>query len=48
MYFDEPVDDSPLGGSADVRFVLSLNGLAVLGLGIFPAGLMGLCLQVLS
>jgi NADH-quinone oxidoreductase subunit N len=36
MYFDAPLDAHPLAARADFRVVLSLNGLAVLGLGIFP------------
>lgn len=43
MYFDEPLTQEPLQGTADMRMVLSLNGLAVLGLGLFPGGLMALC-----
>ena len=45
MYFDEPVDTSPIVSSGDVRAVLSLNGLAVLLFGILPSGLMTLCAQ---
>ena len=40
MYFDEPTDVQPIGGAADVRIMLSLNGAAVLLLGILPGGLM--------
>jgi NADH-quinone oxidoreductase subunit N len=47
MYFDEPVDAHPLGGTADARIVLSLNGAAVLLLGILPGGLMQLCAQAI-
>jgi len=43
MYFDEPTDSQGIHAPADVRVVLSLNGLLVLGLGLFPAGLMALC-----
>lgn len=43
MYFDKPVDDRPLTAAADLRFVLSANGLAVLALGVFPGALTGLC-----
>lgn len=43
MYFDEPADHSPLAPAADMRWVLSLNGIAILGLGILPGGLMALC-----
>jgi NADH-quinone oxidoreductase subunit N len=45
MYFDEPVDTHPIRVGGDVRAVLSLNGLAVLGFGILPGGLMALCAQ---
>jgi NADH-quinone oxidoreductase subunit N len=47
MYFDEPVDTRPLGGSADSRVMLSINGAAVLLLGILPGGLMQLCAQAI-
>jgi len=43
MYFDEPVDTAPLSGTWDMRLVLSLNGVAVLALGIYPNGLMQWC-----
>ena len=47
MYFDEPVDSHRIQGSRDVRVVLSINGAAVLLLGIFPGGLMQLCAQAI-
>ena len=47
MYFDEPVDRAALQGSGAMRFVLSLNGLAVLVLGVFPGLLLALCAQVI-
>ncbi len=43
IYFDKPLTQAPLTTSGPVRFALSVNGLAVLGLGIFPAGLLSLC-----
>ena len=43
MFFDEPTDLSPIGACGDARLVLSLNGMAVLVLGILPGGLMALC-----
>ena len=43
MYFDEPVDRSPLAPSTSMRWVLSANGMAILVLGILPGGLMALC-----
>ena len=43
MYFDDPVDRSPITPRAGMRWVLSLNGIAMLILGILPGGLMTLC-----
>jgi NADH-quinone oxidoreductase subunit N len=43
MYFDAPVDESPLTIGMDTQVVLSLNGLSMLILGLFPAGLLSLC-----
>lgn len=49
MYFDEPAEgEVQLETSTDVRAVMSLNGLLILVLGIFPGGLMALCLQALA
>ena len=47
MYFDEPTERRALEGSGAVRFVLSVNGLAVLVLGVFPGLLLALCAAVL-
>jgi NADH-quinone oxidoreductase subunit N len=47
MYFDEPSERRALEGSAALRFVLSLNGLAVLVLGMYPGLLLALCAKVL-
>jgi NADH-quinone oxidoreductase subunit N len=47
MYFDEPVDLKPLEAGIDVRALLSVNGAAVLLLGILPGGLMALCAQAI-
>ena len=44
MYFDPPADTAPtVGGSLDLRVLLTLNGAAVALLGIFPETLMSLC-----
>ena len=43
MYFDEPVTASTVVATTDVRVVLCINGALVLGLGLFPSGLMTLC-----
>jgi NADH-quinone oxidoreductase subunit N len=44
MYFDKPMDDTPLAPAGmDTQVVLTLNGLAMLILGLFPSGLLALC-----
>ena len=48
MYFDQASDREPLQGSGAMRSVLSLNGLAVLLLGVFPGVLLALCSRVIS
>jgi NADH-quinone oxidoreductase subunit N len=48
MYFDEAVDTAPIRAAGDARAVLSLNGLAVLVLGVLPGGLMAMCAQAIS
>jgi len=48
MYFDQAEDTTPLVSSLDTRLMLSLNSLAILGLGLFPGGLMAVCLAALS
>ena len=47
MYFEDATDKAVLQASVDTRVVLSLNGLAVLALGILPGWLWTLCLQVM-
>jgi NADH-quinone oxidoreductase subunit N len=47
MYFDEPRDTAALQASGALRAVLSINGLAVLALGMFPGLLLALCARVL-
>jgi len=47
MYFDAPITATTVSAPADVRIVLSLNGLLVLLLGIVPGGLMTLCAQAI-
>ena len=48
MYFEDATDKAVLQSSMDTRLVLSLNGLAVLALGILPGWLWTLCLQVIG
>lgn len=43
MYFDEPVDNSVIIVNKDMRVALSINGAAVLLLGLLPGPLMTVC-----
>ena len=45
MYFDEPEDTAPVTAPVDFRAVLTINGVAMLGLGIFSGGLISLCVS---
>jgi NADH-quinone oxidoreductase subunit N len=47
MYFDAPLDQAPIIASPDMRFLLSLNGAAVVLFGIFPDSLISLCTYAL-
>ena len=47
MYFDAPIDESPLTAALDMRILISANGLAVALLGIFPQVIMSLCAYAL-
>jgi len=43
MYFDKPVSQAEILAGTDARIAISLNGLAMLYYGIFPASLLTLC-----
>lgn len=45
MYFDDPETEQPVTAPVDFRTVLSINGLAMLGLGVFSGGLISLCVS---
>ncbi len=45
MYFDEPDDTSAIAAPVDFRAVLTINGVAVLALGVFSGGLISLCVS---
>jgi NADH-quinone oxidoreductase subunit N len=47
MYFDEPSERRALEGGGALRLVLSLNGIVVLVLGLFPGLMLALCARVL-
>jgi NADH-quinone oxidoreductase subunit N len=48
MYMDEPAGEITIDSRADMRWVLSANGLAILALGILPAPLMDLCARAIT
>lgn len=48
MYFEKPENGIAPFASADMRIVLSVNGLAILGFGLFPAPLFMMCQNVFS
>ena len=48
MYFDAPTREHRVQASPVAWALMSLNGLAVLGLGILPGGLMTLCYQAVA
>jgi NADH-quinone oxidoreductase subunit N len=43
MYFDEPLDNAKIVVSKDVSVALSINGVALLALGLVPGPLMTAC-----
>jgi NADH-quinone oxidoreductase subunit N len=43
MYFDQAETSEPLVAGWDTRAALSVNGLAMLYFGLFPAGLLSVC-----
>lgn len=47
MFFDEPIDRSMIVAPADMRVLLSANGLAIAVLGLMPQALMSLCAYAL-
>ncbi len=43
IYFDKPESEAPIAANADARLAISVNGLAMLYYGIFPASLLAVC-----
>lgn len=48
MYFDKSEDKTPITSTPDMKLILSLNSLAILFLGLFPAQLMAICVAALN
>ena len=47
-YFDKPEDNTPFVPATDMRVMISANALLVLALGVFPGGLMAVCIAALQ
>ena len=45
MYFDESVTESPIDAPVDFRAAISLNGIMMLGLGVFSSSLIAICMS---
>lgn len=48
MYFDAPESEAPIFPEPDIKALISINGIAVIALGIFPQALMGLSLYAIQ
>lgn len=48
MYFDEPVDNSPIQAPIDMRIALGVNAMALLVIGLMPEGLMEICAYAIT
>jgi len=49
MYFDKPVVDAqPVLANFDTRLTLSVNGIMMLALGLFPAALLAVCVNAIG
>ena len=44
MYFESPHEMAPITGDMGMRVMLSVNAVAILALGVYPAALMGVCI----
>jgi NADH-quinone oxidoreductase subunit N len=48
MYFEKAEDAAPVESAADMRMMVSANALAILALGVYPTGLLALCVSALG
>ena len=48
MYFDKPTDQEPLTAGLDTRIALTVNGLAMLVLGMFPSVILAFCASAIG
>lgn len=45
MYFDEPESDAPISAPVDFGAALTLNGIMILGLGMFSSSIIAICMM---
>jgi NADH-quinone oxidoreductase subunit N len=48
MWFDEPVDTTAIAVPLDMRVALSVNGIAIVALGVVPGALLNACLNAMT
>ena len=48
MFFDKPTSEEPIESDVAMTVTLSLNGLSMLGLGLFPAVILNYCIAVFA
>jgi len=48
IFFDKPEVETPIEADLDLKVVLSLNGVAMIVLGLFPGVILSYCIQVFS
>lgn len=48
IYFDKPVSQVPIVANVDARVAITVNGLAMLYYGVFPASLLAVCQAAIS
>lgn len=48
MYFDDPIEEEAIQLPLDFRAVLSLNGILMIGLGVFSSSLIALCMTAMG
>jgi NADH-quinone oxidoreductase subunit N len=48
MWFDEAVDATPIHTPLDMQVALSINGIAVVALGLLPGALLGACMNAMT
>ncbi len=48
IFFDKPENETPLKADMEMKVALSINGLAMIGLGLFPGLILSYCIQAFA